>query len=216
MNSTTWCIIEKLDERFPELIIQTKGIMNTIESLVNCFNSGNKILVCGNGGSASDAQHIVGELMKNFKIKRELTRSLKERIKDIFETTSNYVFENIQFGLPTMSLMNETALVSALCNDSKSDLVYASQVLSLGRENDILLAISTSGNSENIINVCKMAKVRNMKVIGLTGNDGGKLNGCCDILIKAPSSETFIIQEYHLAIYHAICAAVENEIFGEQ
>ena len=214
MKESTYDIIENLFERKAELNSCKIQIISTILSLHDCFFTGNKILVCGNGGSASDAEHIVGELMKNFKIKRRLPQSLKERIKEIFAYTSNYIFDNIQFGLPTISLMGETALVSALCNDSKSDLVYASQILSHGNKDDILLVISTSGNSENIINACKMAKVKEMKVIGLTGNNGGGLNYCTDILIKVPTKETYLIQEYHLSIYHTICAAIENEIFG--
>jgi len=201
--------------KFPELKLCRDSIANTIELITNCFNSGNKILICGNGGSASDAEHIVGELMKNFKIKRRLPLPLKEKIKQYFADASDYIFDNIQFGLPTLSLMGETALISALVNDSKPDLIFANQVMAHGKYNDILLAISTSGNSENIINACKMGKVKGMKIIGLSGADGGKLNGLCDILIKVPANETYLIQEYHLAIYHAICLAVENEIFGE-
>lgn len=205
--------LRDLHDRHPNINIDP--IYNTIESFVNCFKHNNKILICGNGGSASDAQHIVGELMKKFRIKRKLPDNLIERIKIVFQETSNYIFENIQFGLSAMSLMNETALVTALQNDCKPDLIYANQVLSYGKDGDILLAISTSGNSKNIINACKMAKVRGMFVIGLTGEDGGELNNCTDILIKAPASETYLIQEYHLPIYHTICLAVENEIFGE-
>ena len=215
MKLSTIELIFNLTRRYKELIICRDIISNIIEAFRDCFNSGNKILICGNGGSASDAEHIVGELMKNFKIKRRLPLPLKEKIKQYFEDTSDYIFDNIQFGLPTLSLMGETALISALVNDSQPDLIFANQVMTHGKDNDILLAISTSGNSENIINACKMAKVKGMKIIGLSGADGGKLNGLCDILIKAPANETYLIQEYHLAIYHAICLAVENEIFGE-
>jgi D-sedoheptulose 7-phosphate isomerase len=201
--------------KYPELKKCRDSIANTIESFRDCFNSGNKILICGNGGSASDAEHIVGELMKNFRIKRRLSLPLKEKIKQYFDDASDYVFENIQMGLPTLSLMGETALISALCNDSQPDLVFANQIMAHGKENDILLAISTSGDSNNIINACKMAKVKGMKAIGLTGKHGGELNNCTDILIKAPAEETYLVQEYHLSIYHTICACVENEIYGE-
>jgi D-sedoheptulose 7-phosphate isomerase len=212
---TTKQILDKLFSKYIELMDNYELIENTIELLRDCYNNGNKVLVCGNGGSSADSQHIVGELMKNFKIKRELPLSLKEKIKLYFNDISNYVFDNVQFGLFTMSLAGETALITALCNDSKPDLVYASQVLSAGKDGDVLLVISTSGNSKNVIYACKMAKVKGMKVIGLTGKHGGELNNCTDILIKAPSEETYLVQEYHLSIYHTICACVENEIFGE-
>lgn len=213
LKDSTFIIINNLLWRFTEL--EDKNIVNTIELLVDCFNNGNKLLVCGNGGSASDAQHIVGELMKKFNKKRELPQNLKDKIREVFKDTYNYIFDNVQFALPTMSLVGETALVSAISNDSTSNIVYAQQVLGYGKEGDILLAISTSGNSKNVIYACQMAKVKDMKVIGLTGQDGGELNNCTDILIKAPSKETFLIQEYHMSIYHTICLAVENEIFGE-
>jgi D-sedoheptulose 7-phosphate isomerase len=215
LKSNAIDILQDLYTRKSELFKCNSWIYGAIMMLCDCYNNGNKVLVCGNGGSATDAQHIVGELMKNFKIKRELPSSLKYKIKLYFNDISNYVFDNVQFGLFTMSLVGETALITALCNDSKPDLVYASQVLSIGKEGDVLLAISTSGNSKNIIYACKMAKAKGMKVIGLTGNDGGELNDNCDILIRAPADETYLIQEYHMAIYHAICAAVENEIYGE-
>lgn len=191
-----------------------ESVMMTINILFTCFYKDSKLLICGNGGSAADAQHIVGELMKSFHIKRLLPIDLQNRIRATYPKTHQYFFENLQWAFPAMSLNGETALISAIYNDIKPDLVYAQQLIGYGKNGDVLLAISTSGNSKNIIYAAQIAKVLDMTVIGLTGKTGGQLKDYCDITIKVPFEKTFEIQEYHLPIYHAICLAIENEFFG--
>jgi D-sedoheptulose 7-phosphate isomerase len=206
LKLSTIDIVDDLIKRKSELdIVCSEQIYQTIESLVDCFNNGNKLLVCGNGGSAADAQHIVGELMKPFKLKRDLRYSLNNW----------YLDKNIKGSLPVISLISENPLITAIANDMDKNLIFAQQVFGLGKENDCLLAISTSGNSKNIICACQIAKALGMKVIGLTGRIGEELKQYCDICICASADETYLIQELHLPIYHTICLAIENEIFGE-
>lgn len=214
MKTTTRMIIENLIKRYPEL--KEIPMEDAIIEIINCYKYKNKLLVCGNGGSASDSLHIVGELMKGFILPRKLNARKQEEIDRLFPETSRYLIDNLQGALPAISLVGEIALSTAYANDQAPDLVFAQQVLGHGNKGDILFAISTSGNSKNIIYAAQMAKVQGMKVISLTGRSGGKLKGLSDILLNAPFDETYIIQEYHLPIYHAICAAVENEFFFEE
>lgn len=214
MKKTTEIIIEKLMERYPEL--DRKGISSSIFEIAQCYHRKNKLLVCGNGGSAADSLHIVGELMKGFLLPRKLNENKQQEIYEQFPKTADYLIENLQETLPAISLVNETVLLSAYANDKASDLSFAQQVLGYGNSGDILLAISTSGNSKNVIYAAQMAKIQGMQVISLTGETGGKLKEFSDVLINVPSIETNIIQEYHLPIYHAICAAVENEFFSKE
>jgi D-sedoheptulose 7-phosphate isomerase len=180
-----------------------KDMIGAIQLLISSFINGNKLLICGNGGSAADANHIVGELMKNFKIKNNSHARF-----------NNVELNMLQHSLPVISLCSNDSLLTAIVNDLSSDLIFAQQVYGLGKKEDVLLVISTSGNSKNILCVCEMAKLLGMHIIGLTGNNGGLMKEYCDILIKVPSQETSIIQELHVPIYHTICAAIENEIFG--
>jgi len=154
--------------------------------------------------------------MKGFLLPRKLDKNKQEKIKALFPETAQYFIENLQRALPAISLVSEIALLTAYVNDQAPDLSFAQQVLGHGNAGDVLIAISTSGNSKNAIYAAQMAKVQGMKVISLTGNKGGKLRELSDVLINVPSDETFIIQEYHLPIYHALCAAVENEMFSEE
>ena len=213
-NST----ITKVDDfiiRYPKLEICADNILKSLDNLINCYKRGNKLLVCGNGGSATDSQHIVGELMKAFLLDRRLTKQNQEKIRDMFPDTADYMIDNLQEALPAISLVGETALNSAYANDVAPDLSFAQQVLGLGQKGDVLLAISTSGNSANVVYASQIAQVQDMTVIGLTGGTGGRLKEFCDIIINVPAMETYKIQEYHLPIYHVICMALENEFFGE-
>lgn len=214
MKKTTEIIIEKLNKRYPDLDVYSVNL--AIEEIINCYKQKNKLLVCGNGGSASDSLHIVGELMKGFLLPRKLDYKKQEEIKTLFPKTAQYFIDNLQGTLPAISLVSETALSTAYANDKSPDLSFAQQVLGHGNTGDILIAISTSGNSKNVIYAAQIAKVQGMKVISLTGSKGGNLKEVSDILINVPSDETYIIQEYHLPVYHAICAAVENEMFSEE
>jgi D-sedoheptulose 7-phosphate isomerase len=213
MKNSTQQIIENLIARYPDL--ELCPIQVAVEEIIECYNRENKLMVCGNGGSAADSLHIVGELMKGFLLPRKLGEKKQKEIKALFPETAQYLIDNLQGTLPAISLVSETALLSAYANDQASDLSFAQQVLGHGNAGDILIAVSTSGNSNNIVYAAQIAKVQGMKVISLTGRTGGKLKTLSDILINVPFDETYVIQEYHLPIYHALCAAVENEFFGE-
>ena len=216
MKNSTKHIVANLIKRHQILNCIRDNIIATIEILAVTFSFKNKIIVCGNGGSASDSLHIVGEFMKGFLLERKLDTQKQEDIKKLFPKSADYFIENLQQPLSAISLVSESALLTAYANDKSSDLSFAQQVLGYGVPGDVLIAISTSGNSNNVIYAAQIAKVQGMKVISLTGNKGGELKKFSDITICVPSDKTFLIQEYHIAIYHAICAAVENEMFAER
>lgn len=213
VKNSTKSIIENLYERYPKL--EPCPIEDAVEEIIECYNRENKLLVCGNGGSASDSLHIVGELMKGFRLPRKLDDDKQNKIKSLFPETAQYFIDNLQGTIPAISLVSETALSTAYANDQAPDLSFAQQVLGYGKAGDLLIAISTSGNSKNVVYAAQIAKVQGVKVISLTGSKGGKLREYSDILINVPSDETFIIQEYHLPVYHCLCATIENEIFSE-
>lgn len=195
--------MNELLERYPQLNTCAKDIENALSLMIDTYKKGGKILVCGNGGSAADVDHIVGELMKGFKLPRKVT---DERI-------SQELRENLQGALPAISLCAHTSLMTAIANDNDADMIFAQQVYGYAKTDDLLIAISTSGNSKNVVNAVKVAKALNVKVIALTGETGGILKELADAIICAPSSETYKIQEYHLPIYHWLCAKVEEEFF---
>lgn len=189
----------------------------TVEKICECFKRGNKILICGNGGSAADSLHIVGELMKGFILPRKIedfNKNFVEVAEKIFPDDVDYFKKNLQCALPAISLVSETALNTAVANDNAADLIFAQQVLGLGKRGDILLAISTSGNSQNVLYAAKVAKVLELEIISLTGRSGGKLKNISDVTICAPADSAHTVQEFHLPIYHAVCIAAENEFFG--
>lgn len=194
-----------LTERYPQLKNCEKDIEKALSLMIGTYKTGGKILVCGNGGSASDADHIVGELMKGFLKARKVT---DERIPLELR-------EKLQGALPAISLSAHTSLMTATINDNDADMVFAQQVYGYAKDNDLLIAISTSGNSKNVVNAVKVAKALNVKVVALTGETGGILKSLTDVTICAPSTETYKIQEYHLPIYHYLCAKVEKEFFKQ-
>ena len=214
MKPTTLDLIKDLSKRYPDLAIIENDMIDAVEALINCYENGGKVLVCGNGGSASDALHIVGELMKDFYFPRPLTADEKSAIMSAGEN-GEYITANLQRALPCVALVGSPAIESAYANDRAPDLCFAQQVFGLGNLNDVLIGISTSGNSKNVLYACEVAKAKGMTVIGLTGMTGGKMNGVCDICLKAPETETYKIQERHLPMYHTICLALENEFFGK-
>ncbi|MBR2454431.1 MAG: SIS domain-containing protein [Clostridia bacterium] len=192
-----------LFERYPKLNICKNDIENALALMLDTYKKGGKILVCGNGGSASDADHIVGELMKGF---------LKDR-KVIDERIPQELREKLQGALPAISLCAHNSLITATINDNDADMIFAQQVYGYAKEKDLLIAISTSGNSKNVVSAVKVAKALGTKTLALTGETGGELKQVADVTICAPSTETYKIQEYHLPIYHYLCASVENEFF---
>ena len=205
-------ILARLLVRYPALASCECEIRQAFERLADCFSGGGKLLLCGNGGSAADCGHIVGELMKGFLLPRPLTGQEQEAFS---AADGGDLAEGLQRGLPAISLVDMAALNSAFCNDISHDLLFAQSTYVLGNRGDVLLAISTSGQSMNIVNAIKTAKVRGLTTIGLTGEGGGAMADLCDVCICAPARETFCVQEYHLPIYHALCAMLEVHFFGE-
>lgn len=216
MKGSTSLIIDNFIKRYPKLSVCSESLENAILLLSECFLKNGKVLVCGNGGSTADSEHIVAELMKGFILERKLIIDEQIKFKTTFPDNADYFIDNLQRAIPAISLTSQTAFLTAYANDKEPDLIYAQQVYGYGMEGDILFAISTSGNSKNVVYAAQVAKVRKMKVIALTGNAGGKLKDFADILINVPSKETFEIQEYHLPLYHTLCACLENELFNEE
>lgn len=203
--------IEELVNKYSDLESQKDNIENAIQVLIDSYKNGGKLLVCGNGGSSADSQHIVGELMKGFLKERSLNDEEKKKYAG-FED-EELICNNIQKALPAISLSCEGALFTAYCNDKNADMVFAQQVYGYGKVGDVLLAISTSGNSKNVVLAAEVAKAEGLKVIGLTGEKVGKIDSYSDVIIKAPFSEAYQAQERHLPIYHCICLALEEEFF---
>lgn len=206
-------MLNELLNRYPSLCDCKEEIEKAADAIITCYEKGGKVLLCGNGGSCADCEHIVGELMKGFLKKRPLDAIKKAEMKSNCNLVDDELLSRLQGGLPAIAIPSITALNSAFCNDVDPELVYAQPLMSLAKENDILIGISTSGNSKNVFGAVKVAKALGIKVIGLTGKSGGKLKETADICICAPENETFKIQELHLPIYHYLCAAVEEHFF---
>lgn len=207
-------ILNDLLNRYPQLINEKDNILNTFELLKTTFENGNKLLVAGNGGSASDSNHIVGELMKSFELKRDIDSQLYDKIKSN-EKYGKELVESLQGALPAISLNNHESLNTAFLNDVNPCATFAQQIIGYGNENDVFLGISTSGNSKNVVMAAIVAKAKGLKVIGLTGSKDSDLQELSDITIKAPETRTFKIQEYHLPIYHCLCLMLEDYFFNK-
>ena len=208
MKNTTSAKIDYLIERYPALNVCRQSLTQAVEAIIESYRQGGKLIVCGNGGSASDSEHIVGELMKGFVKKRPVTDELYAKMQAVCPNEADYLRDNLQMPLPAISLMNAVALNSAFANDQAPDLAMAQQVLGLARPEDIFIGISTSGNSANVIYAIQMAKTLGTKTIGLIGNRHCRMQNLCEM-------ETYKIQELHLPIYHMLCIAVENEFFDK-
>lgn len=191
-----------------------KAVTQTIAALISCYQRQGKLLVCGNGGSAADAEHIVGEMMKGFCLPRRLSDDDKARLASVAGDDTELLATKLQYGLAALSLVSHSALITATANDQDGQLIFAQQVWGIGQAGDVLLAISTSGNSQNVLLAAKVARAKNILVVGLTGASGGRLAEICDIAIKVPSDQVAEIQEMHLPIYHHICASVEAHFFA--
>ena len=206
-------MLNELIERYPVLSGIKDDIAKAAEEMIACYESGGKVLLCGNGGSCADCDHIAGELMKGFLKKRPLSSAQKEELTTNMPSLDDELLSKLQCGLPAVSLPSMTAPNSAFANDVDPDLIYAQGVLALGKTGDVLIGISTSGNSKNVCAAAKIAKATGCKVIGLTGCKGGELKEYADVCICVPESETFKIQELHLPVYHCICAMIEEHFF---
>lgn len=205
--------MKDLFERFPELESQRTGIDSAISAVAEMHICGGKLLLCGNGGSSSDCDHIAGELMKSFIADRSLSNADAEILKSNLGDNGEKFIKSLQYGVPAISLSSQSAILTAYINDVEPEMIYAQLLFVLAKSSDILFAISTSGKSKNIVNALSLAKSMKIKTIGLTGRNGGKFNNLCDILIKAPADDTYRIQEYHLPIYHHICMEIERKLY---
>lgn len=208
--------IDALVERYPQLEICRDSIAQAYIILEKSYSNGGKLLIAGNGGSAADSEHIVGELMKSFKLPRTLDKSFKEALISENEQLGTVLANNLQRTLPAIALDGHFALSTAYMNDCEPLLCFAQQVNGFGNKEDTFLGISTSGNSKNILYAAVCAKAKGMSVIGLTGQKENELEKIADTCIKAPSIETYIIQEYHLPIYHSLCLMLEDHFFSEK
>ncbi len=204
-----------LFERYPKLAVCKEEIMKAYELLEASYSKGRKLLVCGNGGSASDSEHIVGELMKEFKLKRKVYNDQATALKAIDPELGQVLAENLQGALPAICLTGHSSLTTAFMNDANADLVFAQQVNGYGKSGDVFLGISTSGNSKNVLYAAVNAKAKGLKVIGLTGAKENKLMKYADVCIRVPETETYKIQELHLPVYHCLCLMLEDRFFGE-
>lgn len=215
MKDTTLKIVDELGERYPMLANTKDDVKKIIEMLETSYSNGGKLLLCGNGGSAADCNHIVGVLMKSFKKKRPIDAALKRKLKQIDEAAGAYLSNTLQLGLPAISLAAHTGYMTAFSNDSSAMAVFANQVLSYGNKGDVFWALSTSGNSKNVIMAAMVAHAKGLKVVGMTGQEKCELEDYCDICIHVPAVEKYQVQEYHLPIYNAICLGIENEFFDK-
>lgn len=204
----------RLAARYPDLAPCLSDVGRAFEILRECFGGGGKLLICGSGGSAADSEHIVGELMKGFKLARPVPEGVRLRLTETFPEEGAGLAEQLQGALPALSLTSQTALLSAVANDVSADLIFAQQVYGYGRPGDAVMAISTSGNSANILHALRVARALGLHTVGLTGRSGGEMKGLCDVTICVPEDDTLQIQERHLPVYHALCELLENAFFA--
>ncbi len=207
--------VNVLVERYPILETCREDIIEAYKILEECYESDHKLLIAGNGGSAADSEHIVGELMKRFKISRRVPVEFSEKLKSIDPNRGEILAQNLEQGLMAIPLVAHEALTTAYINDVDGLGVFAQQLYGFGRPGDVFLGISTSGNSKNVISATVVARALGIKVIGLTGIKGGELASVADVAIKVPESETFMIQELHLPVYHCLCLMLEEHFFGQ-
>lgn len=207
-------IMEQLLKRYPELEVCKEAIQDAYLVMKNSFENKGKLLICGNGGSNADAQHIVGELMKEFTKKRAHDKTF---VEDCRATYPEENLENrLQAALPAIALGSCSVLTSAYANDVDPDMVYAQEVYGYGVKGDVLLGLSTSGNSANVVNAVKLAKLRGLNTVGIGGESGGIMKYLCDVYVALPEKETYKIQEFTLPVYHAWCRMLEEELFEEK
>ena len=206
--------LTELMQRYPQLEGCKASIEAAMELLRNMYNGGGKLLACGNGGSCADCEHIVGELMKSFLIHRPLTEAVKGNLDQLLGEEAQKFYTCMQRGIPAISLPSQVAVLSAYVNDVDPEFMYAQLVQGYGRAGDVVLCISTSGNSNNVVRAAQMAKALGLKTLALTGSKDSKLSALCDVTVQVPETETFKVQELHLPVYHYLCAQLEEELFG--
>lgn len=206
--------IDLLLSRYPQLQTCKNDILAAYDILEQCYSTDHKLLIAGNGGSAADSEHIAGELMKRFKTPRPVPQSFAERLISIDPERGPNLAKNLERGLMAIPLVAHEALTTAYINDVDGLGVFAQQLYGFGRPGDVFLGISTSGNSKNVLSATVVARALDIKVIGLTGATGGELAKVSDVCIRVPETETFMIQELHLPVYHCLCLMLEDRFFG--
>lgn len=206
--------IDLLIKRYPKLDDIKDSIMSSYLLLERCYENDGKLLIAGNGGSAADAEHIAGELMKRFKMPRPIPDGFADKLKSVDRIRGTALAKNLERSLMAIPLVAHEALSTAYINDADGQGVFAQQLYGFGRPGDVFLGISTSGNSQNIMNAVVVAKALGIQVAGLTGADGGELARMADVAVKVPETETYMIQELHLPIYHCWCLMLEDHFFG--
>jgi phosphoheptose isomerase len=206
-------IFNRLIQRYPDLTASLPDIVQAAELLQSCFQSGGKLLVCGNGGSAADSEHIVGELMKGFNRQRPIPAELRAQFVERFPQHGDYLADHLQGALPAISLVSQTSLITAFINDVAADMIFAQQVYGYGRPGDVLLGITCSGNAADVLYALRVARTLGVKTLGLTGCSGGGMPPLCDVLVRVDLDAVPDIQERHLAVYHVLCAYLEEQFF---
>ena len=206
--------IELLMQRYPVLEVCREDIIAGYLVMEEAYENDGKLLIAGNGGSAADSEHIAGELMKRFKLPRPVTKEFAEKLMSIDSVRGAALAKNLERGLMAIPLVAHEALTTAYINDVDGLGVFAQQLFGFGRKGDVFLGISTSGNSKNVMNATVVARALGMKVVGLTGAGGGELSEVADVVVKVPETETYMIQELHLPIYHCWCLMLEEHFFG--
>lgn len=213
MKETTKRILDELIKRYPALTEQKENVRRAFEIAAESYRSGKKLLVCGNGGSAADSEHIVGELMKSFKKKRAIDGEVKTRLLSLGEDGEKLA-ASLEGTLRAVSLASHPALSTAFNNDKDPAVTFAQQLYGYADDGDVLVAISTSGSSRNCVLAAVTAKAKGVKTIALTGKNLGRLSALADVAILVPETETYKVQELHLPVYHCLCAMLEEEFFG--
>lgn len=213
MKELTKQIYEELFERYPALNACREQIMGGYECAMETYAKNGTVFCCGNGGSSSDSEHIVGELLKSFKLRRAIDKDVATALEAYGEDGA-YLCEKLEGSLAAVSLISQTGVLTAYANDRAWDAAMAQQLYGLGRKGDCLFALSTSGNSKNCVLAVMVAKAKGLKTVGFTGAKGGRMKELCDVCIAVPEMETYKVQELHLPVYHCICAMLEMEIFG--
>ena len=212
MKQTTLNIFEELFIRYPALKSSRENILNAFCAIKKAYENGGTLYCCGNGGSSSDSEHIVGELLKTFKKRRNIDEQTSKKLKD-FGEDGEFLLNNLEGSLPAVSLTSQTATLTAFANDKSWEVTFAQQLYGLGKAGDCLFVISTSGNSKNCVYATLIAKTKGINTIALTGESGGRLSKICDVCICVPEKETYKVQELHLPVYHCLCSMLEEELF---
>lgn len=206
--------LQQLVAKYPDLQSCIEEVRRAAELLRDCYRAGGKALFCGNGGSASDCEHLVGELMKGYLLARPVPADVRRRLEVAFPEQGDYLASHLQGALPAISLVSQSSLITAIANDTAPDMIFAQQVHGYGREGDVVVGISTSGNSGNVLQALRVGRAMGLRTLGFTGSSGGAMKSLCDVVVCVPWQATADIQERHLAIYHALCAIVEEAFFA--